>query len=228
MVPACPARCLRWSPNVQMPAPSGTMIGAVSSAVRGVEVLFRSLLTASLRPMSLPGLGNVRTAFAYINHTDRGHARAVWLEAFFARRCQAFARCCAKSSLGLKLQGRIRNALISPVLSFDQVFGCTVLEQASRFETDGACVGMSSYVLDHGTPGGIPDASWILGVSNLRRDFRAAIGQRSHKGSTDIFFSRAWPFRWFCRRQLFGFAGNRKQHLALSLNPPAPFFRRSG
>ena len=48
-----------------------------------------------------------------------------------------------KSGLGLKLQGRIRNALISPVLSFDQVFGCTVLEQASRFETDGACVGMS-------------------------------------------------------------------------------------
>jgi len=81
-----------------------------------------------------------------------------------------------KSSPGLKLQGRIRNALISPVLSFDQVFGCTVLEQASRFETDGACVGMISYVLDHGTPDGIPDASWTLGVSNRRRDFRAAIG----------------------------------------------------
>ena len=78
-------------------------------------------------------------------------------------------------SLGLKLQGRIRNALIGPVLSFDQVFGCTVLEQASRFETDGACVGMTSYVLDHGTPDGAPDASWILGVSNLRRDFRAVI-----------------------------------------------------
>jgi predicted ATP-grasp superfamily ATP-dependent carboligase len=54
--------------------------------------------------------------------------------------------------------------------------GCTVLEQASGFETDGGCVGMSSYVLDHGTPSGIPDASWILEVSNLRRDFRAAIG----------------------------------------------------
>jgi hypothetical protein len=51
----------------------------------------------------------------------------------------------------LKLQGRIRNALIRPVLSFDQVFGCAVLEQASRFETDGACVGMSSYVLDRTT-----------------------------------------------------------------------------
>ncbi len=85
-----------------------------------------------------------------------------------------------KSGLGLKLQGRIRNALVSPVLSFDQVFGCTVLEQASRFETNGVCVGMSSYVLDHGTPGGIPDASWILGVSNLRLDFGAAIGQRSY------------------------------------------------
>jgi hypothetical protein len=45
MVPACPARCLRWSPNVQMPAPSGTRIGAVSSAVRGVEALFPLLLT---------------------------------------------------------------------------------------------------------------------------------------------------------------------------------------
>jgi hypothetical protein len=45
-----------------------------------------------------------------------------------------------KSSLGLKLQGRIRDALISRVLSFDQVFGCTVLEQASRFEADRACV----------------------------------------------------------------------------------------
>jgi len=39
MVPACPARCLRWSPNVQMPAPSGTRIGAVSSAARGVATL---------------------------------------------------------------------------------------------------------------------------------------------------------------------------------------------
>jgi hypothetical protein len=81
-----------------------------------------------------------------------------------------------KSGLGLKLQGRIRNALISPVLSFNQVFGCTALEKTSRFETDGACVGMSSYVLDHGTPTDAPDASWILEVSNLRRDFRAAIG----------------------------------------------------
>ena len=81
-----------------------------------------------------------------------------------------------ESSLGLKLQGQTRNALISPVLSFDQVFGCTVLEQASRFETDGACVGMSSYVLDHGTPGDAPDAGLILGVSDLRRDFRVAIG----------------------------------------------------
>jgi hypothetical protein len=47
IVPACPARCRRWSPNVQMPAPSGTRIDALSSAVLGVEVLFRSLLTAS-------------------------------------------------------------------------------------------------------------------------------------------------------------------------------------
>jgi hypothetical protein len=84
-----------------------------------------------------------------------------------------------KSGLGLKLQGRIRNALISPVLSFNQVFGCTVLEQTSRFETDGACVGMSSYVLDHGTPTDAPDASLILAVSNRHLDFRVAIGQRS-------------------------------------------------
>src|ERR1700683_5353543 len=64
IVPACPALCLKWSPNVQMPAPSGTMIGAVSSAVRGVEILFRSLLTASLRSTSLPSLGNVRMELA--------------------------------------------------------------------------------------------------------------------------------------------------------------------
>src|SRR5665213_2573150 len=40
------------------------MIGAVSSAVRGVEVLFRSLLTGSLRSTSLLGLRNVRTVLA--------------------------------------------------------------------------------------------------------------------------------------------------------------------
>ena len=62
IVPACPARCLRWSPNVQMPAPSGTRIGAASSAIRGAEVLFRSLLTASLRSTSLPSLRNIRTS----------------------------------------------------------------------------------------------------------------------------------------------------------------------
>src|SRR3984957_6559456 len=65
VVPACPARCLRWSPNVQMPAPSGTKIGAVSSAVRGVEVLF-PLLTASLRSTSLPSLRNDRTEVARV------------------------------------------------------------------------------------------------------------------------------------------------------------------
>jgi hypothetical protein len=32
------------------------------------------------------------------------------------------------SSLSLKLDGRVRNALIGPVLRFDQVFGCTLLE----------------------------------------------------------------------------------------------------
>ena len=60
IVPACPARCRKWSPNVQMPAPSGTRIGAMSSAVRGAEVLFPLLLTASLRSTALPGLGHVR------------------------------------------------------------------------------------------------------------------------------------------------------------------------
>ena len=47
-------------------------------------------------------------------------------------------------------------------------------------------------------------------------------------GSTDIFLSGARPFRRLCRGHLFGFAGNRKQHLALSLNPLAPLLRRSG
>ena len=42
--------------TVQMPAPSGTMIGALPSAARGVEVLFRSLRAASLPPTSLPSL----------------------------------------------------------------------------------------------------------------------------------------------------------------------------
>ena len=77
IVPACPALCLRWSPNVQMPAPSGTRIGAASSAIRGAEVLLRSLLNASLRLMSLPSLRNIRTEFAHINYTHCGHARAV-------------------------------------------------------------------------------------------------------------------------------------------------------
>lgn len=77
VVPACPARCLKWSPNVQMPAPSGTRIGAVSSAVQGVEVLLPLLLTVSLRSTSLSSLRNIRTECAYINHTHCGHARAV-------------------------------------------------------------------------------------------------------------------------------------------------------
>ena len=42
-MPACPARCLKWSPNVKMPAPSGTTIGAVSSAlVRRTENFTRN------------------------------------------------------------------------------------------------------------------------------------------------------------------------------------------
>jgi hypothetical protein len=44
-----------------------------------------------------------------------------------------------ESGLGLKLQGGIHDALINPVLSFEQVFGCTLLEQASGFETDRVC-----------------------------------------------------------------------------------------
>src|SRR6202035_2112643 len=46
--------------------------------------------------------------------------------------------------------------------------------------------------------------------------------------STDIFLSSALPFRRGCRGHLFGVAGNGKQHFALSLNPFAPFVRRSG
>ena len=79
------------------------------------------------------------------------------------------------SSLGLKLQGRVRGALVSPLLSIDQVFGCTLLEQASSLKTHGACVGMSPEVLNHGMTSGIPDASWIW-ESNLPRDFRAGTG----------------------------------------------------
>lgn len=59
IVPAWPARCLRWSPNVQMPASSGTRIGAVSSAVRGVDVLCPLLLIASRGPVSSLSFGNM-------------------------------------------------------------------------------------------------------------------------------------------------------------------------
>src|ERR1700692_2797477 len=55
--------------------------------------------------------------------------------------------------------------------------------------------------------------------------------QRSGNGriwSTDIILSGALPFRRRCRGNLFGFADNGKQHFALSLNPFAPFVRRSG
>src|SRR5208282_6745862 len=55
--------------------------------------------------------------------------------------------------------------------------------------------------------------------------------QRSGNGriwSTDIFLSGALPFRRRCRGHLFGVARDGKQHFALSLNPLAPFLRRSG
>src|ERR1700688_1241700 len=54
--------------------------------------------------------------------------------------------------------------------------------------------------------------------------------QRSDNGciwSTDIFLSGALPFRRRCRGNLFGFAGNGKQHLGLSLSALAPLLRRS-
>jgi len=56
-----------------------------------------------------------------------------------------------KPGLGLKLQGRIRSAMVSTVLGFDQVQGCALLEQPSGFETHNACVRMSSEILDHDT-----------------------------------------------------------------------------
>jgi hypothetical protein len=178
----------------------------VSSAIRGGKVLFRSFLTASLRSTALPSLRNVRTEFASINHTHCGHARCL-VGSVSRTKVPGIRSLLCKSGLGLKLQGRIRNALISPVLSFDQVFGCTVLEQASRFETDGACVGMSSYVLDHGTPADAPDAGLILAVSNRRLDFRAGIGQGSHMVNRHFSVGRSAvptalpspPF-WLCRR----------------------------
>ena len=118
VVPACPARCLKWSPNVQMPAPSGTRIGAVSSAVRGVEVLLPLLLTVSLRSTSLPSLRNIRTEFAYINHTHCGHARRL-VGGVFRTKVPGIRALLCESSLSLKLQGGIRSTLVSPLLSFD-------------------------------------------------------------------------------------------------------------
>ena len=44
IVPACPARCLRWSPYVWSPVHAGTRIGAASSAVWGLRLVWRSLL----------------------------------------------------------------------------------------------------------------------------------------------------------------------------------------
>jgi hypothetical protein len=126
--------------------------------------------------MSPPSLRNIRTEFASINHTHCGHARCL-VGGVSRTKVPGIRALLCKSSLGLKLQSGIRSTLVSPVLSFDQMFGCTVLEQASRFETDGACVGMRSYVLDYGTP---TDARLILAVSNRRLDFRAAIAQRAH------------------------------------------------
>src|ERR1700724_4746665 len=86
---------------------------------------------------------------------------------------------------------------------------------------------MSSYVLDHGTPRGTPTqvGFWKLPTGVW------IFEQRSGNGriwSTDIFLSGALPFRRACRGHLFGVAGNGKQHFALSLNPFAPFVRRSG
>ena len=92
VVPACPARCLKWSPNVQMPAPSGTRIGAVSSAVRGVEVLLPLLLTyhsgrrrcrvlgisARSSPTSIILIAVTRAPFSWkrFSHEGARHSRA--------------------------------------------------------------------------------------------------------------------------------------------------------
>jgi len=54
-----------------------------------------------------------------------------------------------KSSLGLKFERRFGNALISPILSFDQMFSRKLLKQASGFEAHGLCVRMTSKVFDH-------------------------------------------------------------------------------
>ena len=81
------------------------------------------------------------------------------------------------SGLGLKLQGRVRHALISPLLRFDQVFSCALLEQMSGLETDRTAVGMSFKVLDHGTPSNLGDASPIFELVNLRRHILAAFGE---------------------------------------------------
>jgi len=87
--------------------------------------------------------------------------RAVLVGGIFRANVPSARTLLCKSGLGLTFQGRVRGALVSPLLSFDQVFGCTSLEQASSFETHGACVGMSPEVLNHGVTGGIADASWI-------------------------------------------------------------------
>ena len=54
-------------------------------------------------------------------------------------------------SPGLDLSRPIQSAFISQALSLDQIFGGSLLKEASSFKADCACVRMSSEVLDHGT-----------------------------------------------------------------------------
>jgi hypothetical protein len=102
-VPACPARCLRWSPNVQMPAPSGTRIGAVSSAIRGAEVFFQSLLTVSLpSTVAAESYEYPHGVRLHQRHSSRSRARCLVGGVSRTKVPGARALLC-KSGLGLKL-----------------------------------------------------------------------------------------------------------------------------
>src|SRR5580658_916701 len=69
--------------------------------------------------------------------------------------------------LGLKFPGAGRDTLISPTLSFHQVFGGSSLKQAGGLKTDRACVRVDSDVLDHDMP-------WAAKL--VVRNFRTAVG----------------------------------------------------
>ena len=129
-----------------------------------------------------------------------------------------------KPGLGLKFPGTVRDAFISPTLSLHQVLGSSSLEQAGSLKTDGACVRMGSYVLDHG---------WSMrrlrgAISVLSECGRDRSGTPNQGRSADVLVPSAWPTGRLWRRFLALLARNRKEHLALSLDALMPLLRGSG